>query len=360
LVVSEEVMATFGQIETEYAPILAVRPAEMAALEELPKKDKDKLLPVILLRPWVTSRTLDKALERIENAYGDRKWIADFDYDHIRNAEAAKRDVHAELDALKSPKNGYENWCKFIYEHSNTIPTIQIRDPNEIASQVKRLEKLGRGIVVRLQLDAFPQAKAVAELVTANTNEPILFMLDHGQMNEELLPSLKTIATARAILGVKNDILIAPSGTSFPFEFRDRTRLEILERRYFNQVRKSLNGADLLYSDRGSARAEVMAGGAVPVPRIDYPLSDEWRFYRDEDGYQSAAQALLKTKGKIWIDGLQIWGTQMIERTARGDAFAIESPVKATACRINIHLHQQLYYGKPIQDLLDTDDDWAD
>lgn len=353
-------MATFGEIETEYAPILAVRPAEMAALEELPEKDKDKLLPAILLRPWVTSRTLDKALERIEDALGDHKWIADFDYDHIRNSEAAKRDVHTELDALKSPKNGYENWCKFITDLPSAIPTVQIRDPNEIASQVARLDKLGRGIAVRLQLDAFPQARRVAELVTANTDERILFILDHGQIREDLIPTLKTVATAQAILAVQDDILIAPSGTSFPFEFRDRTKLEILERSYFNRVRDSLNGAELLYSDRGSARAEAMSGGGVPVPRIDYPLSNEWRFYRDEDGYQSAAKALLKTKGKIWIDGLQIWGTQMIERTARGDTFAIESPVKATACRINIHLHQQLYYGKPVEDLLDTDDDWTD
>ena len=54
-----------------------------------------------------------------------------------------------------------------------------------------------------------------------------------------------------------------------------------------------------------------------------------------------------------------LWGKQMIERTAYGDEGAISSPPKATAARINIHLHQQLFFGNQAG-LYDTDEDWSD
>jgi hypothetical protein len=56
----------------------------------------------------------------------------------------------------------------------------------------------------------------------------------------------------------------------------------------------------------------------------------------------------------------RVWGTQMIERTALGDPDAITSPVRATAARINIHLHRQLFYDDPGAGLYDTDEEWTD
>ena len=42
-----------------YVPLLAVRPAEMTALQELPEKSKDLLFPCVLLRPWVSALQFD-------------------------------------------------------------------------------------------------------------------------------------------------------------------------------------------------------------------------------------------------------------------------------------------------------------
>ena len=59
---------------------------------------------------------------------------------------------------------------------------------------------------------------------------------------------------------------------------------DIYERQLFNGVRHSVGGDQLVYSDRGSARAERQTGGGGPVyPRIDYSLPENWQFYRSED-----------------------------------------------------------------------------
>jgi hypothetical protein len=47
----------------------------------------------------------------------------------------------------------------------------------------------------------------------------------------------------------------------------------------------------------------------------------------------------------------------MIERTARGDHSAIDSPSKSTAARINLHLQLQTFYKK-VDEAEDTEEDW--
>lgn len=127
----------------------------------------------------------------------------------------------------------------------------------------------------------------------------------------------------------------------------------------------------MIYSDRGGARAaKLSGGGAIPPPRIDYALKNDWRFIRKEflDSqnvargekerlYKEAAIEMLNSD--YWIDGLKLWGVQMIEKTSEGDEFGITSPNRATAVRINLHLYQQLHYNDMLENL-DTDEDWVD
>ena len=65
-------------------------------------------------------------------------------------------------------------------------------------------------------------------------------------------------------------------------------------------------------------------------------------------------------KSSYWIDGLHVWGTQVIEFTSKKHKLGINSPARATAVRINLHMHQQLYYNSSLATLLDTDEDWED
>ena len=86
-----------------------------------------------------------------------------------------------------------------------------------------------------------------------------------------------------------------------------------------------------------------------------------WKFYREpeDDGYVLAAKRLMADKG-IWNPQIRIWGTQMIERTAAGDRFAIVSPVRSTAVRINLHLHRQVFYSDRGRVTEELEDAWVD
>ncbi len=85
--------------EVKYIPMLSLRPAEMRALEELPNLTKDRLLPIVHLRPWVGSHRLENATDRIATAYGDRRVIVAMG----EREQPNERPVHAQLDALRYP-----------------------------------------------------------------------------------------------------------------------------------------------------------------------------------------------------------------------------------------------------------------
>ncbi len=147
-------------------------------------------------------------------------------------------------------------------------------------------------------------------------------------------------------------------------DFTDRTEQEIYERRFFNEVREQLPGSNLIYSDRGSARAERQnGGGGAPAPRVDLATVGQWGFFREIDvgdrdqAYFDAATRAINSP--YWDEDLHVWGTQMVQRTAAGDETAIVSPARSTAARINIHLQQQLFYDDP-NSKYDTDEDWSD
>ena len=150
----------------KYCPILCVRPAEMVALEELPEKDKDKILPVILWRPWVNSKRLQNTFDKISDAIGDRPWIADIDNLYERGT-SAEREVHKELDELKVSDFGYSNWCEKIESLSQAIPTLQLEDPDELEEQIDYFLNLGRGIVVRFTPNTISRVTQVLSVISS-------------------------------------------------------------------------------------------------------------------------------------------------------------------------------------------------
>lgn len=175
-------------------------------------------------------------------------------------------------------------------------------------------------------------------------------------------------------VGQKRSLRIAISCSSFPSDFSGEHRGEnpIYERQLFDNVARACSEVKMVYSDRGGARAvKIGGGGGIPSPRIDYPLRNDWRFIREEfeDSKNPAKgeKEILYTKiarkimnSDYWMPDLHIWGTQVVEFTSQGDQLGISSPTRATAVRISIHMHQQLYYSSPVEDLLDTDEDWED
>lgn len=346
-----------------YVPILSVRPAEMNALMKLPDKDKDALLPFILLRAWVGSHKIDNTLNKISDVYGDRPWVADIDPNY--HPKDAPRPVHKTLKALKNPADGYANWCKFVEGLPNAIPCLQIDEIDELGAQLPKLIALGRGIAVRIPMETHPNIKAILGVLSPVQGLRPMIVLDYGQNTRDLLGSAAiAIENVRLINHEIPDASIVACATTFPSSFVGVTQQDIFERTFFNTVLTKCPKAPLIYGDRGSARAKPLGGGAAPeASRIDYPLNDEWKFYRvgtpPPKGFSKAARMLLKDT-TVWNKKLHLWGTNQILLAAKDDETAIRSPVRATAVRINIHMHTQLHYDEPPEALVDTDDDWVD
>jgi len=339
----------------------------MQALEELPESDKDELFPFFSLRSWTTAHNLDSALIRLEEAYGDRPLFIDLiEPEFVEN----RRPVHDQLDMLRNPANGYRAWCNFIEEHPNFVPALQLNDPVQVRAETVRLHALGRGMIVPIPRvpTSFPLVPGIAQSVASSTNQgrDVCFFLDFGRAHGDLIMQQMATSTAiTAILNAAPNAFVAISASSFPDTFVSVTEQEIYERALFSGVSMHLNSRRLIYSDRGSARAERQSGGGggtIP-PRIDYAERTRWTFFRADgadarlNSYQ--AQASRTMNSESWDARLRLWGTQMIERTAIGDNAAIISPAKATAVRINIHLHRQLFYDDPIG-VYNTDEEWRD
>lgn len=348
-----------------YAPIIEVRPAEMMALETLPEKDKDLISPILKLRPWTVSLELANSIDRIKDAFGTRRCflaLAELDF------HEETRPVHKELRRLADPTDGFVAWCKYFEQPGNEhfIPCAQITHPSEFDLQVKRLAALGRGLAVVIESDALPYTEIIAQrLAAAVVSADLLFLLDHGRQGSAMESGAEYIRQRlQGLSGIIPGAALSVSASSFPEGFVGLDSQSIFERLAFDKIEKALP-FPLVYSDRGSARAErQLGGGGAPAPRIDYPLDRRWYFFRSTDDtksrlvqYQNMARAVMASK--YWDPDLRVWGTQMIERTALGEANAITSPPRATAVRINIHLHRQLHYGNLIG-LYDTEDPWED
>ena len=237
-----------------YIPILSIRPAEMKALQELPERDKDLLLPCFKLRPWAGAHHLSSALDRIEDAYGERPYFLDLAEEEP--APATPRPVHDELSALRVSADGYANWCRFVSQFRHVMPAVQVNEPAEIRLQVERLFGLDRGLVVPVPQRAFNQIEGIARTVSEETNggQNVCFLLDFGKAGIELLQQQIICAGyAQTIFALCPLAVVSFSASSFPDSFAGVDHQEIYERQLFDGVRLALPGTQLIYSDRGSA-----------------------------------------------------------------------------------------------------------
>ncbi|MCJ8350750.1 protein beta [Moritella sp.] len=367
-----------------YLPILAISTAEMSALEQLPDKDKNLLLPLFPLKGWVSSKTLDKTISRIELSIGSRPWIADIDSDFVLKNKKyladpdSQRAVFKEVHTLLNPKNGYENWVKYITKLDDTVlPTLQTDSLEQISQQVHSLSSLNRGLVVRLKIkkDGADKINTIIRTLSENKIKDLLILLDFEDIKRnDVLQSEQYGMLVSRLSNFLPNAIFSISASSFPSSFSGtyRGELPIYERQLHTTVCKLCEKVRVIYSDRGSARAnKTSGGGGLPPARIDYPLKNDWRYVRKEfqdssnvpelerhTMYKEAAKEIVKSD--YWNPNLRLWGVQMIEKTAElRDKYCITSANRATAVRINIHLYQQLHYLCDF-DVLDTEEDWED
>lgn len=371
------------KFQYKYCPILAISPSELVAFKELPVKDKKQILPVFPLKSWATATTFEKALDKVKESVGkENLWIADIALDDLEARPKEKwREVHHELFELADPANGYRNWCQFIASERCIIPCLQTRVRKEIPEQIEALNALDNGVVLLIDSEDV-QEELVQDIATALTTiNDLLIILDLGQVDRQQLSYSEQLKSL--LLSIKRlvpNAILALSSTSFPSKFGGfhKSTNTIYERAIFDKVRLDIK--DLIYSDRGSSRAEKQSGAnGTPPPRIDYACKNEWHFIRREfsksldDLTPEQKKAALKKEKKelytkisqemkleqYWEDDLALYSNYLIDLTSQGNAFGIDSAQKATAVRINKHLFTQLHYDDDY-DATDTDDDWED
>ncbi|MEA1030711.1 hypothetical protein T3A99_19280 [Pseudomonas sp. N-137] len=366
-----------------YIPILAISNAEMTAIEQLPDKDKDSLLPVFSLRGWLNSHRLESTLKRIDTAIGQRPWIADIDENFLTQNKVflftgayPEKPVFQEILHLLNANNAYDNWYQFIKTRENSIPCLRHENLDNLEEQIVKLSSLGRGLVIRISPNEKNIAKhqRLTEALSLTKAENILMIYDLASIDAtfiERIPLLeKFMHESKAAI---RNLTISISASSFPSGFAGQHRGDnsIYERILFNKIAEEGLFNPLVYSDRGSARAQKQDGGAgTPPPRIDYPLKKDWKFVRREvdDNAPNAKErrkaayieiAKEITEGDYWIPELRLWGTQQIEITSESNDFGIYSALKSTAVRINIHLFNQLHYNSDPSEI-NTDEEWTD
>jgi len=354
-----------------YIPLLSVRPAEIVAITEAPELAKDRMLPFFSLRPWLGKGDLNRATDRIVRALGQRKWIAHLDMLVMPSDDEAL----TSLNLLRNDEGGYSNWISFVSTLKNAIPSpVLTNDRQKYLKQIDQISALGRGVAVRIEKKHLANVDSFIEPLRRLLDDRIFVIVDFGQQDRKITELVsKAAEVCRTVSRIVPNASLAVSSTTFPSSF-EISEEEIYERRLHAQVAQALPSNTLIYSDYGSTRIRDEDGGSVPRPRIDLPTDQSWHFFRSElvreksmskeeyvvlkaNAYKDMADKAVASR--FWDPNLNIWGTQFIKITQLNTQYGINSPTKATACRINIHLTRQALYGSGL-DPSSFDEDWVD
>lgn len=349
----------------DYIPTLAIRPSEMNGLEYLPGLSKDRMVPIILLAPWSSARSLEKAMERVDRAFPRRPFFLDVDRDYIpTNSESP---AQAEWLELRDPSNRFQAWRNFWTKYPAVMPCLQLggQSEEEIKGQIEDIQIQEREFCLRIELQRMPQnlRAAIDALVDIGTAD-FTVVVEGGWVQDPLTIYAQAHGLIAGVLAnLDGRVPIAVSCTSMPKGFQEIEGIEEMpfsNHELLSQIRRGTNREMILYGDWGSTRPRDDAFGRTPLPRIDYPTDSAWHIARNKEenwGYQRAAQNIVNSPA--WDGSLGVWGEEMIEGTTVNPAFAIDTPQKNVAARVNIHLHRQALYGSDISGI-DLDEDWVD
>jgi hypothetical protein len=178
-----------------------------------------------------------------------------------------------------------------------------------------------------------------------------------------LVAAIATGYTNSFFSTIPPEVPVAVSCTSFPKDFTVYDGTEecaFTNRELISQVQQATNHPKIIYGDWGTTKPRSYGHASAPKNRIDYPTDTSWVIARDQGdpvALRVAAQRI--TGSPHWSGDLGIWGEQLIEGTAAGQPFAIDTMPKMYAARINIHLHRQAFYNHlPPAEALD--EAWSD
>lgn len=354
----------------DYLVTLGIRPAELSGLKELPGSTKDRLTPLVLLAPWLATTPLSRALDKFEEAYPSRPYFIDVDsYYQVNDKPNEAKELWQLLAQKPADLNA---WWHLLSGYPNANPCLLMAEqPLERArEQITWARENDRTFCLRMNLAAGngsgipPWMPAlVAELAKEGANDYAV-VFEFGWVQDSLLVAALAIGYANSFFStIPPEVPVAVSCTSFPKDFTIYSGVNeclFTNRELIAQVQRSTNHPRIIYGDWGSTRPRSYGHARQPKNRIDYPTDSLWLISRNQNGeisFEDAAKRI--TSGAHWSGNLGVWGEQLIEGTAAGQAFAIDTMPKMYAARINIHLHRQAFYGQlPAPEALD--EEWAD
>jgi len=330
-----------------YVPLLHARLAEMRAMSEIPASLRERMLPLVRLRPWLTSRSLDKAFDVINDAVDFRGY--GLDLDNFARDSASKKPAKQEFERLFNPALGFEAYYDKVEENENIIPVFrELSGQNpQIPLQLQRASDIGRGIFIRVNVAQPGRFLEVAQRCIDQDISNAVFIFDAG-WNTNILPYAAICSgLINSLLDITEEYEVVVSGSTFPDKFSNRgTRFsfQIGERPFFQTVQGQINRKELTYGDWASTRPPAEPVPMRNTPRIDTAQVERWNCWiGDDETYQEVAERVVDDP--LWEDNSDVWGNYVIASTAAGEDPSIKSATMAAAVRINLHLVAQASQG---------------
>lgn len=335
-----------------YYPTICIRRAEMKAMEKLPETEKAKMLPVVLLAPWLNSIEFENTFRIIEKSVGNGPIIVDLDRSFASESTLPSRKYFREL---LDPATGPGQWIKLIESHKNYIPCIQFTgvDQDLILKQIDFANGLNRGFAIRIELQKSQNIDDLVSIASNNVDQDFLIILDYGYVKINDVTEFNVSNIIDKFLSVSNNFKFVVTGASFPNSFSEYDDFSespsIYSRLIYNNLARKYGNYNFFYGDWASTKPRTYdGGGSKPLPRIDFPTSSRWIIARSKENewdFQTASEKI--TRLPEWRSRPMVWGTGMIEKSAKGLPGGISTGPQAIAARINIHLYLQNNFGNP-------------
>jgi hypothetical protein len=347
-----------------YYPTICIRRAEMKALEMLPASEKQQMMPIVLLAPWLNSINFDNTFKIIDKSLGPIPMIVDLDRYFQSESDLPSRLL---FRTLLSRDGYFDAWRTILDEHENFIPTIQFYDKSaeQIDVQIALGRELRRGFAFRLERDFPVNVELFFEKIRACVDDDIIVIFDQAYISDPQLEAANIASFIRQLIEISPEIPFVVSSSNFPNNFSDFDDFSqaqpIAARQLFETLRGQFDNYKMFYSDWASTKPRKYDGGGNrPLPRIDYPTRATWIISRSKENqwdFQQAAERI--TRLPEWEMRPQIWGTGMIEKTAQGIPNGISTGPQSIASRVNIHLYVQNNFGAADQ-VPPPSADWVD
>jgi hypothetical protein len=322
----------------------------MKAMEKLPESEKTKMLPIVLLAPWLNSIEFDNTHEIVKKCVGGGPIIVDIDRYFSSSSDLPSRQF---FRSLLDADTGPSIWMNLVGSHQNYIPCIQLVGVSKdaMSQQVEIAKSLNRGFVFRIEIDRKHDFGVIHSVISENIDQDCLIILDYGYGNRSEAIEMSISKLMDDFLKISTDLKFVISGASFPNSFDEFDEFSksksIDERLIYNNLFRRFGNYNFFYGDWASTKPRRYdGGGSKPRPRIDFPTPNSWIIARSKENewdFQRAAEMV--TRLVDWENRPMVWGTGMIEKAAKGLPGGISTGPQAIASRVNIHLYLQNNFG---------------